>query len=67
MDGYIKEIDDIEDYETSNEFDENEDWEEIIYKKYIKLLKERFQKEITGRFHALEEKWTVDYLKKNSW
>ena len=56
MDGYIKEIDDVEDYEGSNEFDENEDWEESIYKKYVKLLKERVQKEISGRCYTLEEK-----------
>ena len=54
MDRYIEEIDNVEVYEISNEFDENEDWEESIYKKYIKLLKKRVEKEISDRCHALE-------------
>ena len=33
IDGYIEEIDDVEDYQTSNEFGENEDWEESTCKK----------------------------------
>ena len=40
IDGHIEEIDNVEDYETSNDFDENEDWKESIYKKHVKLLRE---------------------------